>query len=719
MPARRQAAFAAVLAFAGLPALAAQQPITYPKTATVNVVEDYHGTKVADPYRWLEQDTAAAVGAWVAAQNTVTGGYLATVPFRADLRRRLGELNDYPKASPPEVVAGWHFYRRNSGLQNQSVLYRRRGADGTPETLIDPNTLSTDGTTRLQAAVPNPEATLLAFSLSRAGSDWQEIRVMDLATKQWTEDRVQWVKVSGIAWWKDGFFYSRYPTPADTSVAYSNRNENHQVWYHRLGTPQSADTKIFEDPAHPLRFHIVSTTESQRFAVLTISDGASGQPGEELWVRDLRVPDATFVRIFAGFADNAQVVDDDGTALLVRTNKGAPNWKVVRIDPARPEESAWTTIIAEQPSVLEGVAPAAGRLFAQYLVDVKDEIRVVKYDGTVERTVALPGAGSTGGWAADVDAREVYFSFTGFLDPATIYRYDVGSGAVSLVERNAPAFDRDAFEVVQVFVTSKDGTKVPMYVVKKRGLPADGRNPTLLYAYGGFNISLTPSFNPSLIALLEQGVIYAQPNLRGGGEYGEAWHQAGTKERKQNVFDDFIASAEWLIANKWTSSAKLAISGGSNGGLLVGATMTQRPDLVKVALPAVGVMDMLRFQKFTIGFNWIDDYGTSDDPAGFTYLRAYSPLHNLKKGTRYPSTMVTTADHDDRVVPAHSFKFAAALQAAHAGRNPVLIRIETKSGHGASSLTKRLDEQADVWGFMLKELEAPVKFPPAQRRPAA
>ena len=711
---------AVVLLLAGsLTSLAAQQPLSYPKTAKVDVIDDYHGTKVADPYRWMEQDTAQAVGAWVEAQNGVTGTYLKAVPFRADLRRRLGELNDYAKATPPSVTAGWQFYRRNSGLQNQSVLYRRRGERGEPELLIDPNTLSADGTTRLGATVPNADATLMAFTTSRSGSDWQEIRVMDLATRQWTADRIEWVKVSGIAWWKDGFFYSRYPAPADTGTAYSVRNENHQVWYHKLGTAQAADEKIFDDPAHPLRFHTVSTTESERFAVLTVSDGASGRPGEELWVRDLAVPGANFVRIVEGFADNATVLDDDGAALLVRTNRGAPNYRVVRIDPANPAPSAWTVIIPEARSVLQGVSTSGGRLFAQYLVDVKDEVRVYRYDGTMERTVALPGAGSTSGWSSDKDAGEVYFAFTGFLDPATIYRYDVASGAVTLVERNAPEFDRDAFEVVQVFVTSKDGTKVPMYVVKKKSLKTDGSNPAFLYAYGGFNISLTPSFNPSMIALLEQGVIYAQPNLRGGGEYGETWHQAGTKERKQNVFDDFIASAEWLVGAKWTSPAKLAISGGSNGGLLVGATMIQRPDLMKVALPAVGVMDMLRFQKFTIGFNWIDDYGSADTPDGFKYLRAYSPLHNLKSGTVYPSTMVTTADHDDRVVPAHSFKFAAALQAAHAGRNPVLIRIETKSGHGASSLTKRLDEQADVYGFVLKELQAPVAIPPAKRRPAA
>jgi prolyl oligopeptidase len=699
--------------------VAAQQSYVYPKTAKVDLVEDYHGTKVADPYRWMEQDTAQAVGAWVEAQNGVTGSYLRTVPFRADLRRRLGELNDYAKASPPEVVGAWQFYRRNSGLQNQSVLFRRRGESGAPEMLIDPNTLSTDGTTRLQSTVPNRDASLLAFTLSRSGSDWQEIRVMDLATKQWTDDRVQWVKVSGIAWWKDGFFYSRYPTPADTAVAYSSRNENHQVWYHTLGTLQSADRMIFEDAAHPLRFHTVGTTESQRYAVLNISDGASGRPGDEIWVRDLDQPGSEFVRVVEGFESNASVIDNDGSMLLVRTNRGAPNYRVVRIDPSNPAESAWREVIPEQKSVLQGVATAGGRLLAQYLVDVKDEVRVFRYDGTFERDVALPGAGSTGGWGADAEAGAVYFSFTGFLDPATIYRYEIATGAVAEVERNAPAFDRDAYEVLQVFVTSKDGTKIPMYLIKKKTLKADGTNPTLVYAYGGFNISLSPSFNPSMIALLEQGVIYAQPNLRGGGEYGESWHQAGTKARKQNVFDDFVASAEWLVANKWTSSAKLAISGGSNGGLLVGATMTQRPDLVKVALPAVGVMDMLRFQKFTIGFNWIDDYGTSDDKDGFAYLRAYSPLHNLKPGTTYPSTMVTTADHDDRVVPAHSFKFAATLQAAHAGRNPVLIRIETKSGHGASSLTKRLDEQADVYGFMLKELGAPVKIPPAKGRPAA
>lgn len=696
--------------FPALPTPLPAQQIAYPKTTTVPQVDDYHGTKVADPYRWLEADTAKAVGDWVAAENKVTFAFLDRIPFRKDLRRRLGELNDYPKSTPPSVRGGHLLFRRNSGLQNQSVLYWQRADGGPEELLIDPNTLSPDGTTRLGAAVLNRGATLLAFMLSRAGSDWQEIRVMDPATKKWLDDKVVWVKVSGIAWAGDGFYYSRYPAPADTSIAYSNRNENHQVYYHKIGTPQAQDTKVFEDAAHPLRFHIVQTSFDERFLVLSVSDGASGRKGNELYARDLTAGETAFRPVVTGFDDPATFIDNDGAALLVQTTRGAPNGKVVRVDPAAPADANWKVVVPESDIALASVNPAGGRLFAQYLRDVKDEVKVYRYDGTFDRDVPLPGFGSTAGWDADDTAPAVYFSFTSFLDPSAIYRYDVATGKATLVRRDAPAFDREAFEVKQVFYPSKDGTRVPMYVVAKKGLKLDGTNPTLLYAYGGFNISLTPNFSPTVIALLEQGIVYAQPNLRGGGEYGEKWHEAGTKERKQNVFDDFIAAAEWLVKTGYTSRARLAIQGGSNGGLLVGATMTQRPDLAKVALPAVGVMDMLRFQKFTIGFNWIDDYGTSDDADGFTYLRAYSPLHNLKPGTHYPATMITTADHDDRVVPAHSFKFGAALQAAQAGPNPVLIRIDTKSGHGASNLTKRLDENADVFGFMMWELGVKPSF---------
>ena len=689
-----------------------QSKLKYPTTRTVKHVDEYHGTKVPDPYRWLEDDTASAVKAWVGEQNAVTFGYLDRITYRGALLERLKELSNYPRTSTPVRRKGWVWYARNSGLQNQSVYYLQRGLDGTPDVLIDPNTLTADGTTRVGGFSLDDAGTRLAYTMSRAGSDWQEIHVMDPLTRRDLPDLVRWVKVSGIAWHGNGFYYSRYPTPADTTKALSGVNENHQVYYHTLGTNQSQDRLVYSDPSNPQRFHTAGTTDDERFLLLTISDRGKGLDGNALWVRDLTSRDTAWRKVITGFDKSFDVIDNDGGALLVLTNYNAPNRRVVRIDPDMPAESHWKTIIAEQPEVLEGVSNAGGRLFASYLKDVVTKVVQYRYDGTKERDVALPGVGTAGFASGERQDGEVFFTFNSFTAPSTTYRYDIARGTSRVYDQTKLLFDPSQFETKQVFATSKDGTRVPMFIVAKKGLVLDGRNPTLVYGYGGFNISTVPGFSASRMAWLEQGGVYVSVNMRGGGEYGEKWHEAGMKANKQNVFDDFIAAAEWMITNKYTSKDRLAMQGGSNGGLLVGAVMNQRPDLFKVALPGVGVMDMLRFQKFTIGWNWVADYGSSDDPEGFKYLVKYSPLHNLKDGTAYPATMVTTADHDDRVVPAHSFKYAARLQKAHKGSNPVLIRIATSSGHGSSSLTKGLELTADQFAFTMFNLGMTPSFPP-------
>jgi len=683
------------------PAQAASQGITYPPTAKVDQVDDYFGTRVADPYRWLEDDTAAAVRKWVDAQNEVTFGFLDRITFRKPLRARLEQLYNYPKYSAPSRRGPYYLFTKNDGLQNQSVLYIQKGLDGPASVLIDPNTLSKDGTVRLGATVLSPDGTYFGYGLSSGGSDWQEFRVMETATRKALPDLVRWVKVSGLSWYRNGFFYSRYPAPADTAKALSGSNENHRVFYHRLGTPQDQDELVFEDPAHPKRFHTVRVTEDERYLLLTVSDrSTAGNDGNALWVRDLSKGETTFRSVITTFKDSYNVIDNVGDRLLVMTNKGAPNWKVVEIDPARPEEGSWREVLPHKPQPLDGASTAGGRLFATYLSDATHRVQVYDLAGKLEREITLPTLGQVGGFGGRRDDTQVFYTFSSFSYPPTIYRYDIATGATAVHRRTEVPFDPDQFETRQVFYSSKDGTRIPMFIVQRKGLALDGQRPTLLHAYGGFNISQGPGFNPLLVSLLEQDGIYALANLRGGGEYGEAWHRAGMLLNKQNVFDDFIAAAEWLQANRYTSKARCALSGGSNGGLLVGAVMAQRPDLCHTALPAVGVMDMLRYHKFTIGWNWAAEYGSSDDPAHFKNLLSYSPLHNLKAGVSYPATLVTTADHDDRVVPAHSFKFAAMLQEKHRGTNPVLIRIETRSGHGAVSTAKRLDEAADRYAFM-------------------
>ena len=677
----------------------------YPDTRKVDHVDTYHGTKVSDPYRWLEDDTSSETAAWVEAQNKVTFPYLEKIPFRGQLQARVLKLNDYEKYSAPSQKGPYFFFSKNDGLQNQSVLFIQKGLTGTPEVLIDPNAWSEDGTMRLATFVPSKDATYAVYGISRSGSDWQEFKVMELATRKTLADTIEWVKVSGAAWHGDGFYYSRYPAP-EKGKEKASINENHQVYFHKIGTPQSQDVLVYQDPANPQRFHIADTTEDERFAILSISERGKGKDGNAIYVRDLANGKSAFAPLIGTIGDDQyNVIDSVDGKLLVETNRKAPNSRVVLIDPAQPDEANWKTILPEKPEPLQGAGTAGGRLFVTYLKDVATKAYVYSLDGKLETEVAMPGLGAGGGFSGPKDATFVFYSFNSFNVAPAIYRYDIATRRSSVFRApKIPGYNQDDFETKQVFYTSKDGTRVPMFLVHRKGLKLDGTNPTLLYAYGGFNVVQSPTFSAARLAILEQGVVYASANLRGGGEYGEAWHQQGMKLKKQNVFDDFIAAAEWLIANKYTSSARLAISGGSNGGLLVGAVMNQRPELFRVAVPQVGVMDMLRFQKFTIGWNWIADYGSSDNADEFKALYAYSPLHNIKAGGKYPATLITTADHDDRVVPAHSFKYAAAMQALASKESPVLIRIDTKSGHGASNLKKQLETTADVYSFILQNL---------------
>ena len=689
----------------------AAQGLQYPITRTVDHVDTYHGTKVPDPYRWLEDDTAADTAAWVEAQNRVTFAYLEKIPYRAALTKRLNSLFDYAKFGSPSRKGEYYFFSKNNGLQNQSVLYIQKGLNGTPEVLIDPNTWSADGTVRLAGFAPSKDAKLAVYGVSRSGSDWQEYNVMDLSTRRVLSDKVEWVKVSSSAWRGNGFYYSRYPQP-EKGKELSSINENHQVYYHRIGTPQSADELVFSDPKNPQRFHTLETTEDERFAVLDVSDRGTGKQGNAVFVQDLSKPGSTFTPLIAAIGDDTySVLDSVRGELIVFTDNNAPNGRVVRIDPANPAPASWKTIIASKADTIDTVRVAAGKVIATYLKDVTSKAYVHNLEGALENEIDLPGLGSASGFAGNMDDTSLFYTFQSFTYPTSIFRYDVAARKSSLFRApEIPGLDVNQYDTKQVFVTSKDGAKVPMFLVHKKGLVLDGNNPTLMYGYGGFNIATTPGFNSLRVALLEQGFVYASVNMRGGSEYGEAWHDAGTKLKKQNVFDDFIAAAEWLIANKYTSPAKLAAQGGSNGGLLVGAVINQRPELFRVAIPQVGVMDMLRFHKFTIGWNWIADYGSSDNAEEFKALQAYSPLHNIKRGGKYPATLVTTADHDDRVVPAHSFKYAATLQKLASPDHPVLIRIDTKSGHGASNVTKQIEATADIYAFIMHNMGITPRF---------
>jgi prolyl oligopeptidase len=685
---------ALVLAFAACKKEAAR--LAYPETKTVAQVDDYFGTKVADPYRWLEDDNAEDVKAWVQAENAVTFGYLDTIPFRPKIKARLTEIFNYPRYSSPFRVGEFYFFTKNDGLQNQSVYYVQKGLDGAPEVFIDPNALSPDGTVRVGILGPSMNDKYVAISRGEAGSDWSEIRVMDIATKAELPDRIMWNKFSGAAWHGDGFYYSGYDKPA-AGDELKAKNEFQKVFYHKLGDSQEKDALVWEDKEHPLRYVSAGTTEDEKWLFIMLSEGTSGS---EVWVKDLVKKGAPLTLLVKGFAYDSyplEIVDDK---VLVYTNEDAPNFRVVLVDPKDPAKEKWATVIPEKPEVLSGAGTAGGFIFSNYLKDANTKIYQHKLDGALVREIELPALGTAGGFSGKRDEKTLFYTFTSFTYPSTIYKYDPASGASEVFRKSEVKFDPSAYETKQVFYPSKDGTKVPMFIVHKKGLKLDGKAPTFLYAYGGFNISMQPAFSAANIILLENGGVYALANIRGGGEYGEAWHKAGMLDKKQNVFDDFIAAAEYLSREKYASTGRLAIAGGSNGGLLVGAVMAQRPDLFGVAFPAVGVMDMLRFHKFTVGWGWAVEYGSSDNEKDFPFLYKYSPLHNLKDAVCYPATMVTTADHDDRVVPAHSFKFAATLQAKQACNKPVVIRIETRSGHGSSNLSKAIDDLTDQWSFM-------------------
>ena len=685
------------------PATGGSSALVYPVTRKGDTVDDYFGTKVADPYRWLEDDHSAETGQWVEAQNKVTFAYLDKIPYRGKIKERLTQLYNYPRYSAPTRRGDTFFFNKNDGLQNQSVWYVQKGLNGTPEILIDPNKLSADGTSRLTQFSLSKDGKYLGYGVSKGGSDWQEFFVMDVAEKKTLPETLPWIKFSGISWAGDGFYYSRYPTP-EKGKEMTTKNENNQVYFHKVGTPASADVLIMEDKEHPQRFLGVDTTEDERFAILSTSEG--DKQGNALYFREQSKPADKFIPIVSEITeDSFSIVDNLGDKFLIQTNHKAPNGRVFLFDPKMPEEKNWKDVIPEKPEPLDNVSSAGGKLFVSYLKDVSSRVYVYRPDGKLENEITLPGLGATGGFGGRSDSKFVFYTFTSFNFAPTIYKYDIATKRSSMFrEPVIPGFKPIDYETIQLFFKSKDGTRVPMFVVYKKGLKLDGNNPTLLTGYGGFNITNAPSFSSLRLALLEQGFVFALANMRGGGEYGEKWHEAGTKLKKQNVFDDFIAAAEYLIAQKYTSPEKLSIQGGSNGGLLVGAVMNQRPELFKAAIPQVGVMDMLRFHKFTIGWAWVADYGSSEDAQQFKAIYAYSPLHNIRVGGKYPATLITTADHDDRVVPAHSFKYAATLQGAQAGDNPILIRIDTKSGHGASSTTKTIEQTADIYSFLMRNL---------------
>ena len=678
--------------------------LKYPATAQTNVVDDYHGTKVPDPYRWLEDDNSPETKAWVEAQNKVTFGYLETLPLRAPLKARLTALYNFERYGVPFQQGGHYFFSKNDGLQNQSVLYVADTLDAAPRVLLDPNTLTTDGTMALKGYAISEDGTKMVYGLSGSGSDWEEWKVRDVTTGKDTGDVLNWVKFSGCSWKKDGsgFFYSRYDEPAE-SAKLTKVNEFQKLYFHKLGTPQGEDVLTYERKDQPKWGFGGSVTDDGHYLVINVSQGTDTK--NRVFYQDLTAPGSKVIELLNDFDASYNFVGNDGPVFIFLTDLTATRGRLIAIDTANPARANWRELVPQSDATLTGANIVGGQLVTEYLRDARSQVLLFDLTGKLVKEIGLPGIGSAGGFGGKRSDTETFYSFTSFTTPGRIYRYDFATGTSTLWRQPKVDFNPDAYEVKQVFYTSKDGTKVPMFITCKKGLKLDGSNPTLLYAYGGFNISLTPAFSVGNLAWMELGGVYAVPNLRGGGEYGEEWHQAGTKLRKQNVFDDFIGAAEWLIANKYTSPKKLAISGGSNGGLLIGATIAQRPELFGVALPAVGVLDMLRFQKFTIGWAWTSDYGSSDNADEFKALYAYSPLHNLKPGVTYPPTLVTTGDHDDRVVPAHSFKFAARLQEVQAGANPVLIRIETKAGHGAGKPTaKIIEESADKLAFIGAQL---------------
>ncbi|MCK9206268.1 MAG: prolyl oligopeptidase family serine peptidase [Salinivirgaceae bacterium] len=692
-----------VLLFVGLASCQPkEEKLNYPMTRKVDTVDHYFGTAVADPYRWLEDDNSDSTKAWVVAQNAVTNAYLAKIPYRTQINSRLTKLWDYPKISAPFHEGGRYFVFKNNGLQNQSVAYLLDSIGGNESVILDPNTFSDDGTVSLTAFSPSDDGKLLGYGISKGGSDWNEFFVKNIETGELLPDHIEWVKFSGIQWLKDGFFYSRFPAPKEDDIL-KGVNENSKIYYHKIGTTQTDDQLVYEDTEHPNWGFGAWVTDDQKLLVIAVTESTSGNA---FYVKDIE-KGGNVIKIVESFDNDFQVIDHQNGKLLVMTNYQAPKYKVIAIDLTDYAREKWVDFIPEKEGVLTGVSIIGGKMIATYLKDAHSHMEVNDLAGKYLYDLELPVLGSVSGFNGERDDKITFFTITSFTTPATVYKYDIENNKSGLYQTSAVDFDPEAYETKQVFFTSNDGTKVPMFIVHKKGLKLDGKNPVLLYGYGGFNVSLTPSFNVGRLIWLEQGGVYAMVNLRGGGEYGEDWHKAGTLMQKQNVFDDCIAAAEYLISEKYTSKGKIALLGGSNGGLLVGAVANQRPELFGAALPAVGVMDMLRYHKFTIGRYWATDYGTSEDSEEmFKYLYAYSPVHTIKENVEYPAVLVTTADHDDRVVPAHSFKYIATLQEKYKGTNPVIIRIESKAGHGAGKPTaKIIEEYSDMYAFMFKNLE--------------
>jgi prolyl oligopeptidase len=688
--------------------LSLAQSLQYPAARKAEQSDTYHGVKVSDPYRWLEDDRSEEVAQWVKAENEMTFSYLDKIPYRAQVMKRLEQVLNYPRHVQPFRRGKFYFFSKNDGLQNQNVFYVQDGLDGKPELLVDPNKFSADGTSRLHALTVSRDGQYCAYAVSTGGSDWEEAHVMEVGSRKVLADELKWLKFSTLAWAGKGFFYSRFETP-EAGHELSSKNDFQRIYYHRLGTPQAEDELIYEDKTKAEQFYALETTEDEKFAILSI--GGKGPRGNALFFRDLSKPEKTFTAIVPEISDDAfQVIDDVGDKFLIVTNRKAPNYRLTLYDPAS-KDAAWNDVLPEKAETLQEVATAGGKIFAVYMKDVISRPYVYSMEGQMENQIVLPGVGTATGFGGNHDDKAVFYSFTSLNFPPTIFRYEIASRAAKVFRSpEISGFKPENYETKEFFYTSKDGTRIPMFLVYRRGLKLDGNNPTLLWGYGGFNDIGSPEFSALRLVLLEQGFVYASANIRGGGEYGEKWHENGSKLKKQNVFDDFIAAGEWLIANKYTSREKLAVHGVSNGGLLIGAVINQRPELFRAAVAQAGVMDMLRFQKFTIGWAWVSDYGSSDNEAEFKALYAYSPLHNIRAGVKYPATLITTADHDDRVVPGHSFKYAATLQAAANHEDPVLIRIDTNSGHAASSTTKRLEQTRDIYSFVFYNLGITPKY---------
>ncbi|MEQ8906211.1 prolyl oligopeptidase family serine peptidase [Ekhidna sp.] len=671
--------------------------LNYPETKKSDTTDNYFGTEVPDPYRWLEDDTSDETANWVTAQNQVTNAYLSNIDFRDEVKARLTELEDYEKVSAPFKGGDYYYFYKNDGLQNQSILYRVKNFEDEPEVFLDPNSFSDDGTTALGGLSFSDDYKYTAYNISEGGSDWRTAFIMDTETKELLDDKIKWIKFSGMSWYKNGFFYQRFDEPKEGDEL-SAANQYGKIYYHKMGSDQSKDQLIYSNPDNPENRFGASVSEDERFLFIYSYTGTSGN---ELYVKDLSDPSGEFNPIITGFENDHYIVDNDGDDLIIHTNLEAPNNRIVRVNYKNPTSENWEDLIPETENVMTA-STAGGNIFTSYLIDAKTSIKQYDYQGNLVREVELPGIGTASGFGGAMEDEEFFYGFTSFTVPYSVYKYNIASGESELHRGPELDFNPDEYETKQIFYTSKDGTKVPMFIVHKKGIEMNGKNPTWLYSYGGFNISLKPSFSTSRLVWLENGGVFAMPNIRGGGEYGEEWHKAGTKLQKINVFDDFIAAGEYLINEGYTSSGYLALQGGSNGGLLVGATINMRPDLAKVAFPMVGVMDMLRYQHFTIGRAWAADYGTSEDSEEmFKYLYSYSPVHNIDPNATYPAVMVTTADHDDRVVPAHSFKYAATLQEKNPDNpNPLLIRIETKAGHGAGMSTeKRIELNADMYSY--------------------